>query len=346
MRRRLPVVLMVVLLLAAACSGHPLVPKSAVTPPPAKALPRPGLGVNLYAPGNYPAAQVQADGERTLGYIRNTLHARAVDIVWNFYAANAHASYVEWTGGTLSPSNVAILTKIAKRDGLQVQYRPLIMVQDGPNWEGNIAPADQAAWFDSYYRVNEPYLKQAQHYHISEYVAATEMRALNPSPLWTPYLGRLASVYHGTVSYSASGLDYFAGQLLPVRALGMDMYRALPVPGSASQQQVTAAWEAQFARLPASVLSRTAIQETGIGARSDGYADPPDIGLPGTEDQAVQARWFTAACQTAARYHMRGVFFWKVNLTDFPETHPSRALSTFEGRQGAAAIAACAGILK
>jgi hypothetical protein len=41
---------------------------------------------------------------------------------------------------------------------------------------------------------------------------------------------------------------------------------------------------------------------------------------------------------------MRGVFFWKVDLTDNPD-HPARSLSTFEGRQGAAAISDCANIL-
>ena len=80
--------------------GHPLLPKSAASTPRTRAalglsdLPilgqgAPVLGVNLYALKNYPAAVVQADGERTLGYIKHVLKADAVGIVWNFYAQNS-----------------------------------------------------------------------------------------------------------------------------------------------------------------------------------------------------------------------------------------------------------------
>ena len=58
----------------------------------------------------------------------------------------------------------------------------------------------------------------------------------------------------------------------------------------------------------------------------------------------MQVNWFTAACATVRQYHMRGVFFWKVDLTDNP-AHPATSLSTFEGRKGAAAISECARIL-
>ena len=66
---------------------------------------------------------------------------------------------------------------------------------------------------------------------------------------------------------------------------------------------------------------------------------------PASLSEKVQVNWFTAACKTVQRYHMRGVFFFKVDLTDNP-VHPATSLSTFEGRRGAAAIAACARILK
>jgi hypothetical protein len=59
----------------------------------------------------------------------------------------------------------------------------------------------------------------------------------------------------------------------------------------------------------------------------------------------VQANWYVAACRTVKRYDMRAVFFWKADLTDYPVTHPSAALSTFEGRAGARAIRECASLL-
>jgi len=44
------------------------------------------------------------------------------------------------------------------------------------------------------------------------------------------------------------------------------------------------------------------------------------------------------------KYHLRGIFFWKVDLADNP-AHPAAAESVFEGREGAAAISNCAKII-
>ena len=123
------------------------------------------------------------------------------------------------------------------------------------------------------------------------------------------------------------------------------MYQALDLPSSAPVAQVTAKYESFFSRMPAPVLRRTAIEETGIQARAGAYHKPSFLYIKGSLDEAVQANWFTAACRTVKKYHMRGAFFWKVDLTDYPITHPAASLSTFEGKEGAKAIAACAKIL-
>lgn len=171
------------------------------------------------------------------------------------------------------------------------------------------------------------------------------MHRLNDSPLWPSFLARIASVYHGVTSYAAWDGDYFHGNLLHMSALGMDMYQPLRLTPAATSAQVTAAWEAMFSHLPSSVLRRTAIDETGIEARAGAYLNPPALWVPGALSEQVQANWYTAACATAGRYHMRGVFFWKADLTDRPQ-HPATSLATFEARQGAAAIRACAAALR
>jgi hypothetical protein len=349
------------LLLAAAAAGcgHPLIPESALVSPTHDAKAQPGpefavigasgpvLGVDLYALNNYSAAQVEADGERTLSYIRNVLHAGAVGIVWDFYAASSSADTVQTTSATLSATNVAILTAIAQEDHLLVEYRPLIMVDGRHPWEGNIVPADPAQWFDNYYRHELPYLKVAQHYDVNEFVAATEMADLNASPYWSSFFARLAKVYHGTISYAAHESDYFPPHthLLSPHHVGMDMYERLRLPASASSAQVTSAFESFFGSMPASVLRRTAIDESGIEARAGAYQMPSDLGTQGSLDEAVQANWFMAACRTVVKYHLRAVFFWKVDLTDYPVTHPAPSLSTFEGKEGARAISNCVSIL-
>jgi hypothetical protein len=370
MRRWAP--LLTAALMVSGCQ-HPLYPDPPPKPPqtaaslgrsdwPVLGAGRPVLGVNLYALSDYPAATVRADGTRMIGYIRHVLKADAVAIVWNFYSPNRYGDRVGPTRDTLSARNVGILTRIAQRAGLEVEYRPVILVPGQANpWAGLIAPYPVQDWFSNYYRAELPYLKMAQRLHVSEFVTATELMELNTSTRWPFFFADVSRVYHGVISYSAWDGNYFGHdpsvkgspappfqvarpELLPARYLGMDMYWHLDLPATATTAQVTAAWDGLFAKVPASVLRRTAIDETGIEAREGAYRNPGDLTAVGRRSEQVQVNWFTAACRMVARYHMRGVFFWKVDLTDNP-AHPATSLSTFEGRRGVAAISDCARIL-
>jgi hypothetical protein len=326
---------------AAAAAGARDVPAAAS----AKAAAEPAIGVDLYAVNNYTAAQTQAYGHQMLSYIKDTLKANAVGIVWKLDAPSSTSDTVRATSQTLTAANVKILTMIARQDGLKVYYRPLIFISGtSRNWEGNIDPARPARWFRSYYRAELPYLRAAQQFHITEFVAETEMHDLNANPGWAAFFKKVAAVYRGTVSYASWAADYFPpdSHLQHLAALGMDFYEAMPrLPASASEGRVFAGWESFFRTVPASVLKRTTIDEVGIEARAGAYADPSNLETTGRLDQKVQANWFTAACRSVRRYDLRGVFFFKVDLADNPY-HPTRALSVFEGRQGARAIAACA----
>ena len=358
--KRTVVPLAVAGVLASAC-GHPLIPASELKPHQVVTEPRlpflstplaryvvkkPVLGVDLYSPRNYTLAETNAFGIRTLSYIKNVLHARAVGIVWDVYSPSRRTNVVRATKkGTLTVTDVITLTKIAKRLGLQVEYRPLLFIpsQVKVPWEGLLNPPDQAKFFGNYFHVLRPYIKAAQRLHIGEFVAQTEMKDLNSSRLWGSFFRRVRRIYHGVVSYASWWRDYFPpkGHLLPVRLYGMDMYRKLPLRASAPQWRVTQLWERDFATTPASVLRRTALDEEAIAARAGAYRGPADLGAPGRLDQAIQARWFTAACKTVVKYHMRAVYFFKVDLADNP-VEPSKALSVWEGRKGAVAISACA----
>jgi hypothetical protein len=348
--------------------GHPLLPSShpdtgttaaslGKSDWPILGQDRPVLGVDLYALSNYSPAEVEAYGKRMLRYIKHTLKADVVGIVWNFYAPSVSSDAIKSTDATLSARNVAILTRIAIQDHLLVQYRPLIMVpSEQDSWEGHLTPNFQPDWFNNYYRAELPYLKIAQRFGVREFVAGTELAYLNSSPLWSSLFARISRVYHGLISYSAWDGNYFGvppqsqvktakPQLLPAKYVGMDMYWHAKIRPDATPTQVTAAWESLFGTVSPSLLRRTVIDEMGIEARTGAYANPQALGAAGSLNENVQVNWFTAACKTVQRYHMRGVFFFKVDLTDNP-AHPATSLSTFEGRRGAAAIAACVRILK
>ena len=340
-----------------ACSLSPIQAATVTPPRQLAALPagsigskKPVLGVNLYALHNYTAAQTIAEGERTLSYIKHTLRADAVDLVWNLTVPGGHTSNRLVTNNTtLSAADIGILTRLAKlKYGLLVEYRPMLFIQTkGNTWEGLIKPANPAAWFNSYYARNLPYLRMAQRYHISEYVIGTEMNRLSPDPHWRSFLAKAARVFKGQISYTANQHLYFPPltQLPATRLTGMDMYEPLKLSASAPLGKVVGAYEQFFTRVPRALLQRTAIQETGIEARAGAYSNPPNLRLPGKLDEAVQYNWFIAGCRAVKRFHMRGIFFWKVDLSDFPLTHPASSLSTFEGKRGAAAITQCAAIL-
>ena len=309
----------------------------------------PVVGVNLYAISNYTAAQTQSYGVRTLAYIKDNLHATAVDLVWNMYVPGYHSNVVVTAKTTMTAANIGILTKIAQRDGLAVEYRPLLFVQTkGNNWEGLLNPKNPTAWFNSYYERNLPYLKLAQQDHITEYVIGTEMKAMSPLKQWPSFLARSAKVFRGVISYAQNQYVYFPPHtdLPPTRLTGVDMYEPLKLPASASLSQVEAAYDKFFASVPAATLRRSAIQETGIEARAGAYLDPPDLTATGKLDQAIQYNWFTAGCAAVKRFHLRGIFFWKVDLADNPVNHPASSLSTWEGKQGAVAISRCEQLIK
>jgi hypothetical protein len=306
------------------------------------------VGVNLYALNNYTAADTLVRGERMLSYIKNVLHASAVDIVWNLYAPSNRSNEVVAGSTTLSASDVGILTRLAEQDHLIVEYRPLMFIPNASNtWSGLVWPADPASWFQSYYAMNLPYLRMAEKHHISEYVVGTELDDVLGDVQWPSFLANCAKVYHGQLTYAAHEVKYFppATQLPPTALTGVDMYEILKLPASAPLPQVVAAYERFFTNVPAKLLSRTAIQETGIEARAGAYGRPSNLMLPGVLDESVQYNWFIAACETVKRFHLRGVFFWKVDLSDYPLTHPASSLSTFEGKEGAVAISKCASII-
>jgi hypothetical protein len=361
------VLLVAVLTFAVTGCGHPFIPSDPGNMKTAASLGKsdlpilgadhPVLGVDLYALDNYSRARVEAYGKRTLHYIKYVLRANAVGIVWNFYAPNPYEDIVESTSATLTANNVGILTRIATQDHLLVEYRPLILVNGATSqWEGSISPYQAAGWFNNYYRAELPYLRMAQLLGVREFVTETELMRLNSSsPLWSSFFARVARVYHGVISFGAWDGNYFGAapgtqfqtatpQLLPAKYVGMDMYWHMNLKASATSAEVAAAWEALFGKVPLAVLRRTAIDETGIQARVGAYTNPQALDRPGALSEQVQANWFTAACATVQRYHMRGVFFFKVDLTDNP-VRPATSLSTFEGRQGAVAIRDCRRIL-
>jgi hypothetical protein len=353
--RAVTAALAVALALGAAACTRPLVPASATADNPVPhqsavlKVHKPLLGADLYATDNYRPAIVRRDGKRDLTYMRHILKLDAVGIAWNLYTARDHSNVVSRASQSLSPANVATLTRQAKADGFSIEFRPLIKVDAGSVWEGYITPENDARWFNSFFHAELPYLRIAQRYHISEFVIGTELHFLNDLPnyeaLWNGFVKRVHTVYKGIVSYATYGADYFppSGPRLisSLKEYGMTGYPDLHLGANATQAQVESRWLDVFYHIPKKTLERTAIDEIGIPALAQGYDKPAIWAATGTPIPRVQAQFFTGACRAVAAFHMRGIYFWNVNLADYPY-RPSPSPVTFEDKAGARAIAACA----
>lgn len=351
------VTLPIVVAITLAGCGHPLIPASIADPSPSHrpsaATPtrpvlgadRPVLGVDLYAQGAEPLATVRREGTRDLTYMHGTLDAQSAGIVWNLYSPGNASATVSRTSITLSPTGVATLTRLAEADGMSVEYRPLIRVGPSQTWEGFINPPSQAAWFASFYRAELPYLRLAQRLHVREFVVGTELHGLNSSPYWGTFLGKVRKVYHGIVSVGSFQGQYYRGLLLQLTDYGIDPYPDIKLPDNATVGQLTAAWEALFARVPASVREQTMMEEVGFIAEDGAYQWPEVWARRGPVNWRMQARWFTAACHTVAQWHMRGIYFYEMPLEEDP-ANPMPFPAYFEGRSAARSIKGCLAIFR
>jgi hypothetical protein len=214
------------------------------------------------------------------------------------------------------------------------------------SWEGHISPPNQRKWFESLLKAEQPYLKVAKSAHVEQFVVGTELAGLQFSSSWKWFLGQAGKACACQVSYSAQQTQYLknASRLPYVRELGTDLYPALALPANASQARVTKGWESAVAKIGRSRLPRTSLDEISILATAGAYRQPANWNLHGASDPTVQARYFTAACATAAHFHLHALFFYFVQLNDDP-AHPMGFPAFFVHNAGSKAISGCRKIL-
>jgi hypothetical protein len=344
------------------CGQHPLMPSAAVAHQvrPAAKLPAPLLGVDVYSETPYSVTETAQRGKAILGYLRTGLHAQVAALMWDLCSPGRHSDVVRQCApnaatntGSMSPAAIASLAAIARKDGLKVAMRPIIRVgrpqlwnDAKASWEGHIAPQSEQKWFASLLAAERPYLQVARRARAVQFVVGTELAGLTYSTSWTWFLGQAHDICGCQVSYSAQMDEFVANSpdLPPVKAPGTDFYPKLPLGPTASQAAVTAAWEASLAVISKPRLERTSLDEVSIRATAGAYRNPANWNASGPAAPQVQARYFTAVCTAAAKFHMRGVYFYFVPLNDnlsSPDTFPAYFVKNAGGR----AISGCRAIL-
>jgi 4-amino-4-deoxy-L-arabinose transferase-like glycosyltransferase len=308
----------------------------------------PVVGIDVEADQNYPLAQAQAYSQRLLPYIQGTLHARGLGIVLDLCNPSFHQGPVTQCAQSLSPQDVRALAEQAAARHMIVQVRPLVRVgpQSGWNdpfrsWEGHIRPYRAASWLRSLLDAESPYLQALRGIPNVQFVLGTELAGLDRAPQWPALVRQATAKCDCQVSVDVVDRHYLTHQTPAVPALGTDWYPDLGLPASASQGQVTAAWERSLSRISPTVLATTSLDETSIRATAGAYMHPSAWNVNGPPAPQVQARYFIAACRAAAQYHMKGIWFYNIPLADDPAA-PTQFPAYFVGNDGARAIAACA----
>ena len=320
----------------------------------------PLLGVDVYSETDYSTSATTNYGNAILPYLHTDLKAQVVGLMWDLCTPRARSNLVRTCRseaksgtGSMSAADIDDLATMAKQDGLQIQMRPIIRVgaPSGWNnpklsWEGNINPRNEKAWFSNLLSAELPYLKVAKSVGVEQFVVGTELDHLPYSKWWPWFLRRAQSDCGCQISYAAQDTEYLhnSANLPHVSALGTDFYPALNLSPSASQGRVTAGWEKSLRSVPESRLDRTSLDEISIRATAGAYRHPATWDDGGRADPTVQVRYFTAACATAAHYHMRALFFYFVPLNDNP-ADPFNFPAYFVNNAGSKAIAGCRKVL-
>jgi hypothetical protein len=290
-----------------------------------------GIDVDVYT---YRGQNITAGAKAAVQYVRS-LHANAISITFPFFMHGPHASSVSTRASTPTPREIEVIARIAEARGLYVAFRPLLdETSINHEFRGNIQPRNLRHWFASYRRFLLPYAKAAQRARVQEFVVGTELSSLYKSRLWSPLDAGVRRLYYGTLAFDSNWYGVSSLQGAGGRGLteGVDAYPAIP-------SHIDEGWKLYDHRLPRGTVE----MEVGIAAVRGANTAPYKHNWPGKPiDGAVQAAWFTAACQAATQAHLGGIYFWSIGLgPTFPGPTPTYPLNWGDGSPGGKAIAAC-----
>jgi hypothetical protein len=303
--------------------------------------PDPQLGIDLDYYLDSPARSVPAIAAADVAYVRS-LHANALSVSFPFFMHGPDATTVYGSARTPTPAELAVLVSDAEKAGLYVSIRPLLDEKSlhYPGGRTKWTPVDMAAWFASYEAFLQPYAQMAEREHVPEMFTGVEFNEFLHSAYWGRLDAYLRRYYHGTLAYSDSRNWELPSAWTDSHGViqEVDAYKPIRLPPNASIATLTRKWDGYLGH----GLHHITISELGISAQDGAYYQPYSVQwFRGTLDPEIQVRWFTAACNAAARYG-DGLYFWSINFANQFAVPPGPAYpAAFIDSPGAQAIAAC-----
>ncbi|MGD0394636.1 MAG: pentapeptide repeat-containing protein [Acidimicrobiales bacterium] len=286
------------------------------------------LGIDVYTTDNCePASVWQANATNEMKGIKS-LGANTVQIVFPFYTTAPNASTLfsaDLCGEpeanpvplqSPSPARLAVLVHAGQAAGLHVMLRPLLdqsNIYIFGDWRGNIKPTNKSAWMTSYEAVLKPYLEMAQANKVTRFAISSELTSLSSSLQWPSVIASAKKLYSGQLTFDSSWVAPLAGAVHAGTAVAQDAYPDIPHSSATTTvAQLLAGWNTYLKAEPlAAPAASDVFEEVGITAIDGTYAKPNIAPPPGgTFNQAIQANWFTAACEFVKQHKIGGVYFW------------------------------------
>jgi hypothetical protein len=235
------------------------------------------------------------------------LGATHVALVVPMYQVDGSSSKLRWHT-RLSPSMAATAEAVraAHRAGLAVTLFPIVRLETpGPGeWRGTLAPADPAAWFESYQSLLGDLAAVATLTGATRLAVGSELSTLDGDvERWRPLVEKIRALFGGTLVYSANWDHYKEARLFDlVDEIGVVAYFNLrEKDGPADVEALTNRWRWERKQLEAwrNLADKPFVfTEVGYRSRAGSSAQPWYEGADGTVDLEEQRRAFAAFRRT------------------------------------------------
>ncbi|MEB3285786.1 MAG: hypothetical protein VKN33_10915 [Candidatus Sericytochromatia bacterium] len=189
------------------------------------------------------------------------------------------------------------IVRDAHQAGLQVLLRPLVVPRDGTSREF-VSPGDSDAWFESYQRAMNPYLKLARQERVEVVCLGSNLGQLQNNPGWIRLIQEARRTYKGLLTYAATSnpeTGYSAVSFWDeLDLVGIDAFVPLSQQVDPTVDELERGWERFGEELDRwhRVRARPPILLTAIGcpAVRGGAANPLGAAIDGAEDLTLPAR--------------------------------------------------------
>lgn len=311
--------------------AHSRTPPSAVAPPTQPLIDRPdfqtGMAFPRWAPGAY--GTTDTAWQNGLQNINTQTGAKWIQMPLLFSQALSSSTSVTPDYNAPSLTSFAQGIRTAHALGYRVFVTPLIAVQGDQHWAGSIhfdTYEQEQRWFDSYWRVLQPYVEVAAQTNVEQLAIGTETEWLQenaPNDLWNELIERIHGAFSGSLTYNMNWTT-LSTQPEPrpwmrnpfLTTIGVSAYFSLiDTPQSIESSQIVDLWNIKvkgvldgFAmRLGKPIL----ISEIGYRNSADALYRAYSSQSSAKTDPEMQA----AACNAvlanvATDPNISGVFFW------------------------------------